>query len=625
MKKGKKEKQEKKGKGGGGERRKGGVERGRKGREREERGGGERKEREEEERGSGEGERERVKERERGLWDHSSRLQWGYNGGKTHAGNPFGISGNTPPDLQALECGRRHFGACGGYSQDGRGGQAFGGRPPGTRCAALQGQIQSPHRWSGQAQACPFAAVGGARDRRVRYGTQRGGRFAAGQTAAGTRRQGPVGEGNEENEARQAATQGRGTHWQAHPHWLQCRGALGFRGFGLHSDTAPIHQSRRGQSRIPAQPRAKRSHNDAGKCPGCGAFRHHRLVILAWATGVWEGTPGRATRLPGQAQSSQLAVVRRNGRTGHLRAHALATGLERAVCETPHDLLSVAPKTVGFWVDQASLLWSDSCAHWNQSKGPLFWEGHSSFLASWKVGHSGIGTCSSSWSREASGPRKGLRGSGARNTAAASCATMDQAPCSTAATNARPCRQKETCTSRRRCARLHAQWVPNTGSSLHTAFFLTLRHSAPRRAAGGAHFHGRLFVGQRCAATGWLGCGSGRRCGEPQGGGLRSGTERRFACTVRPRWRRLCSGHGGAVHIGSAHAQHRLRRHNRNSQWAKAQSLGSPGPPRTFLEQAPVFPRRGQGGQGQGSCDRVRRGGVQKSKRPCRHLCQERG
>ena len=47
-----------------------------------------------------------------------------------------------------------------------------------------------------------------------------GGRLAAGQAATGARRQGPVGEGYEENEARQAATQAGGTHWQAHPNWL---------------------------------------------------------------------------------------------------------------------------------------------------------------------------------------------------------------------------------------------------------------------------------------------------------------------------------------------------------------------------------------------------------------------
>ena len=37
-----------------------------------------------------------------------------------------------------------------------------------------KGKSKVPHRWSGQAQAWPFAAVGGPRDRPVRCGTQRG-------------------------------------------------------------------------------------------------------------------------------------------------------------------------------------------------------------------------------------------------------------------------------------------------------------------------------------------------------------------------------------------------------------------------------------------------------------------
>ena len=92
--------------------------------------------------------------------------------------------------------------------------------PPGIRSAALQGQVQSPHRWSGQAQACPTAAAGVARDRREQHGTQRGGRLAAGQAAEGTRCRGPLGEGIKAHEAGQAAPQGRSAHWQAHPHWL---------------------------------------------------------------------------------------------------------------------------------------------------------------------------------------------------------------------------------------------------------------------------------------------------------------------------------------------------------------------------------------------------------------------
>ena len=45
----------------------------------------------------------------------------------------------------------------------------------------------------------------------------------------------------------------------------------------------------------------------------------------------------------------------------------------------------MAPKTVGYWVDQASLSWSDSSAHWNQSKGPLFWEAIRPLLVSGKL------------------------------------------------------------------------------------------------------------------------------------------------------------------------------------------------------------------------------------------------
>ena len=117
-------------------------------------------------------------------------------------------------------------------SQDGasphcRSGQALGGGPPGARSSSLQGQIQSPHRRHGQAQAGPFAAVAGARDRRLRHSPQRGGRPTAGKAAAGARRQGAAGEGSEANEARQAAAKGRGTHSQSDSRWLECGGALG--------------------------------------------------------------------------------------------------------------------------------------------------------------------------------------------------------------------------------------------------------------------------------------------------------------------------------------------------------------------------------------------------------------
>ena len=288
------------------------------------------------------------------------------------------------------------------------------------------------------------------------------------------------------------------------------------------------------------------------------AFRHHRQVILAWATGSLgrHSRPrhhaGCAVRRCGQAQSPQAAVVRRHRRCSHLRAHVASAGLERAVCEAPRDPRRHQDRPPGSGAQDGGLLGGPDIPFMVRQlctlepvQGPAFLgshSGHSSFLANWRVGHFSIGACWSSWSREASGPRKGLRGSGARTTAAASSATMDPAPCSTAAASARPCRQRGTCASHRRCAWLQALWVRNTGSSLHMAFFLTLApfrtsrtclscllaQSAPRRAVGGAHFHGRLFVGQLCAATCWLGSGGGRRRGEPQGGGIWSGTERRF-------------------------------------------------------------------------------------------------
>ena len=86
---------------------------------------------------------------------------------------PFWKQWNTVDDIS---------GHVAGYPQDGvsphsRGGQVFGGRPPERDLPLSKGK--STHRRSGQAQACPFAAVGGVRDRRVRCGTQRGGRFCS--------------------------------------------------------------------------------------------------------------------------------------------------------------------------------------------------------------------------------------------------------------------------------------------------------------------------------------------------------------------------------------------------------------------------------------------------------------
>ena len=128
------------------------------------------------------------------------------------------------------------------------------------------------------------------------------------------------------------------------------------------------------------------------------AFRHHRLVILAWATGVWEGTPDLDTMQAALRGSlARLSHLKRPwcgatdaAATFVLTLLRLGWSAQSARHLTTHDgtkidLLAVAPKTVGHWVDQASLLWSDSSAHWNHSKGPLFWEAIRPLLVSGKL------------------------------------------------------------------------------------------------------------------------------------------------------------------------------------------------------------------------------------------------
>ena len=138
------------------------------------------------------------------------------------------------------------------------------------------------------------------------------------------------------------------------------------------------------------------------------------------------------------------------------------------------------------------------------------------------------------------------------------------------------------------------------------------------------HFHGRLLVGQRCAAACRLGCGGGRqRGGNLQGGGVWSSTERRLARAHFSRWRGLRSSHGRAHHVGSAHAAHRLRRCHRYHRWAKVQSLGLWRSQSTRLGQASGFPRRGSGQSRSRSWAHFPL--VQKEKRLCRYLCEERG
>ena len=117
------------------------------------------------------------------------------------------------------------------------------------------------------------------------------------------------------------------------------------------------------------------------------AFRHHRQVVSAWATGVWDGTPDLDTMQA--ALRGAIARLSRLKRTWCCATDAAATfvltllrlgwSAQSARHLTTHvgkriDLLAVTPKTVGFWVDQATLAWTDSSANWGNSKDPLFWE-----------------------------------------------------------------------------------------------------------------------------------------------------------------------------------------------------------------------------------------------------------
>ena len=373
-------------------------------------------------------------------------------------------------------------GARGSVSQDGsgphgRGSQALGGRPSGARPTALQGQIQSTHRWHGQAQAGPFGLVGGAWDRRVRHGTHRWGRSAAWQASTGTRRQGAFGEGSEAHETSQAASEGSGTHSQSDSYWLECWGALWFRASLLHSSKPPeltrpkpLIGSARGQNATPTMMAHAQAAGEKNIDP---AFQHHRQVVLAWAAGVWEGTSDLDTMQAAlRGTVARLSHLKRPWCGAHLRAHALAAGLERAVGEALHQPRWHEDRPLGGGSEDGWFLGGSGfplvvrqLCTLESFQGTAILGSHQAATRFWQVG--GVVSRASeragpSWVREAFGPRSGSRGLGKRTTTAVSSATKAQTPSSTVATSARPCRQSETCR--------RVLWGHNTSNSLHTAF-----------------------------------------------------------------------------------------------------------------------------------------------------------
>ena len=331
-----------------------------------------------------------------GLLDHSPRVQWRHHGSQIDVAPSSGNCGISSLDMRALRCCRRRFGTRCWVPWDGSGphcrsGQAPGGGPRGTD-KVKQGLLRQLEELG--IDECDTARNAGA-------DLQPGRR---------PRRQEAPGEGSEAHETRQAASEGRGAHWQFDSHWFECWGALGVRGSGLHSNTAQSHRSRRGQSRRGQNASTTMmAHAQAAWAKNIDvAFRHHRKVVLAWATGVWDGVPDLDTMQAALRGSIARPSCLKRPWCGATEAAAtfvltllrLGWSAQSARHLTTHDgttidRLAVAPKTVGFSVDQASLMWSDSSAHWDKSEGPLFWGAVrpllvSGWLEEWSLWHRNV-------------------------------------------------------------------------------------------------------------------------------------------------------------------------------------------------------------------------------------------
>ena len=142
---------------------------------------------------------------------------------------------------------------------------------------------------------------------------------------------------------------------------------------------------------------------------------------------------------------------------------------------TKIDLLGEAPQTVGFWVDQATLVWTDSSSHWGKSKGQLFLAGNPTLAGLWELGRmfplapqlAGQGGLSRHLDAGPAFPTSRL---GRQPLPALSRRPWHHV--SPFATSARPCRWSGKCVSRRNCGRRLFHSSRNTGNSLHTAFSL---------------------------------------------------------------------------------------------------------------------------------------------------------
>ena len=321
---------------------------------------------------------------------------------------------------------------------------------------------------------CPTAAAGGARDRRERFGTQRGGRFAAGQAAAGTRRQGPFWRGLKRTrrvrQLRKAgAHTGKLTLTGSNAGVLWGSEVLGFTPTQLQSIRVDAAK---------ATYRLSRGQNADGSLGRHPRPRHHA---------------GRAARLTGQAQSPRTQRPPSCSRSIAWVGARSQRGTSRPTTAPRSTSWQLRPKRWAFgWTRHPfcglTALHTGISPRARCSGKP---SGHSSFLANWKAGHFGIGTCSSSWSH---GTQERL--ARLRSEDDGSCQLCNDGP----GTMFHRCYECPALQTERDMyvsqeVRVAARaWVLNTGSSLHTAFFLIL-----------APFFQQVFPNASARCTGTIG------------------------------------------------------------------------------------------------------------------------
>ena len=112
--------------------------------------------------------------------------------------------------------------------------------------------------------------------------------------------------------------------------------------------------------------------------------QHDRLVVLAWANGRLEGVPDLNTMQATLRGAIAILSHLRNPWCGAADAAAtfVLTLLRLGAPSQPDTSQPTmarrstswvsSPQTVGFCVDQATLVWSDSSAHWGKLEGSAF-------------------------------------------------------------------------------------------------------------------------------------------------------------------------------------------------------------------------------------------------------------